>query len=176
MGTRIPSGFKIAPVLESDLPTRPANQDLQLPLLSFRCLQLNTPWCHRTTYCNVFGLLQSLSSPQNVLSAEKSSAAVGSATNLELHKLNTQSKTRTGNRESSTGSPFFFKPEGTRIQNCEQLHSLSKHLIKWGEGKGPLRPNSCKKQLNQGIEPLDLFSAAVLEIKAGDSSREDSSC
>lgn len=175
MGTRIPSGFKIAPAPESDLPTRPANQGLQLPLLSFRCLQLNTPWCHRTTYCNVFGLLQSLSSPQNVLSAEKSSAALSSATNLELHKLNTRAK-QAWEQRIKHWQPIFFKPEGRRIQNCEQLHSLSKHLIKWGEGKGPLRPNTCEKQLNQGIEPLDLFSAAVLEIKAGDSSREDSSC
>lgn len=107
MGTTIPSGFKIASVLESDLPTHPANQELQLPLLSFRCLQLNTPWCHRTTYCNVFGLLQSLSSPQNVLSAEKSSAAVGSATNLELHKLNTQAKPGLETENQALAAHFF---------------------------------------------------------------------
>lgn len=56
-----------------------------------------------------------------------------------------------------------------RVQNWEQLHSLSKHLIKWwGEGKrrkGALKAKHLQETAElRGTAQLNLF-AAVLEIK-----------
>lgn len=161
----IPSGLRPGLLLQPALPIPTAKQQLRLLPLSLVRLRLEAPWCYKNTYFNTPRLLRLLSSPKNVLSAEKSSAAVSLATNLELHNWK-HKQNRTWKQRIEHWHPTSFKPEGTRVQNREQLHSLRKHLTQCG-GKGPLRPNICKKQLNRGTELRLVGHCCIRDEEAG---------
>jgi len=127
------------------------------------CLRLDTPWCYRNTYFNTSRLLHLLSTPRNVLSAKKSSAAVSSATNLELRKLK-HKQNQTWKQRIEHWQPIFPSHKAQESKNWEQLHSLSKHLIKWGRGEEALKAWQETAESRDRAQ-LELLFAAVLKLE-----------